>query len=419
MLQPTAPLTREFTLENGLKVIVREDRRTPSVCTALFHKIGTRHEGPGQKSLSYLAGGASFKNSAREQHIGAIANGWLEQDLSVYNLTAAPTSMGAVLELLAGRMSQPVLPQERLDAGLKRIADLNTANAFFTSDIWMTQAFQELISGQANIPSTADKIDPPAPPTIEDVMSWHQKGYAPNNSILVIVGDISLEEIQPLAQRFFADIPRFAEVPVAAPTLAFPNIGKRSITEWLDTEFPRLQMAFDTPDLAKTNDLQDTRALQVICALLTAWLPGRLPEREQGALKSVYARPPTIQGGKDTLLISATTAEHDSDALHRMQSAITHLLDALKAAPLDAATLEYGREQAIASLEVYDTLEAQSTLIAQLQAIEKPWSLLDTQVQELRNVTAEQIQNAAVTCFTPEHLSVAYIWPRNTSMLFT
>ena len=407
-------LTQELTLENGLRVIVREDRRTPSVCTALFHKIGTRHEGPDQKGLSYLAGGASFKDSAREKHIGAIANGWLDHDFSAYNLTAPSASTDSVFELLARRMAPPVLSQERLNAGLKRDAEIQAASTYFTSDVWTTEAFQHLIRGQV-APSTADKVAPP--PSLNDVLSWHQKGYAPNNSILVVVGDISLEEVLPLAQRSFAEIPRSIETPVAPPILALPDTEERSITEWLDTEQPRLQMAFNTPDLAKTSDLKHTRCLQVICALLTlgpdAWLPGHLPEKARNALDSVYARPPTFMVGNDMLLISATANEHDNDALVRLQSAITHQLDTLKAAPLDAATLEYGCDQAIAAMQVYDTLEGQGTLIAQFQIIEKPLSLIDSGAQAIRNLSADDIQQAAIECFTPKNLSVAYIWPRS------
>lgn len=408
-------ITQELTLENGLKVIVSEDRRTQSVCTALFHKIGTRHEGPGQQGLSYLAGGASFKDSAREKHIGAIANGWLEHDFSVYNLTAPPTSTDSVFELLARRMAPPVLSQERLNAGLKRDAEIKAAGTNFTSDIWTTEAFRHLISGQTTAPSTADKVA--LPPSLNDVMSWHQKGYAPNNSILVVVGDVSFEEVLPLAQRFFAEIPRSIETPVAPPILALPDTLERSITEWLDTEQPRLQMAFNTPDLAKISDLKHTRCLQVICALLTlgpdAWLPGRLPEKVRNALDSVYARPPTFKVGNNMLLISATANEHDNDALVRLQSAITHLLDTLKTAPLDAATLEYGRDQAIAAMQVYDSLEGQGTLIAQFQIIEKPLSLIDREAQAIRNLSADDIQQAANSCFTPKNMSVAYIWPRS------
>lgn len=249
------------------------------------------------------------------------------------------------------------------------------------------------------------------------MLSWHQKGYASNNSILVVVGDISLEEVLPLAQRSFSEIPRSIETPVAPPIFALPETLERSITEWLDTEQPRLQMAFNTPDLAKTSDLKHTRCLQVICALLTlgpdAWLPGRLPEKARNALDSVYARPPTFQVGNDILLISATANEHDNDALVRLQNAITYLLGTLIAAPLDAATLEYGRDQAIAAMQVYDTLESQGTLIAQFQIIEKPLSLIDSGTQAIRNLSAVDIQQAAIECFTPKNLSVAYIWPRS------
>ena len=84
----------------------------------------------------------------------------------------------------------------------------------------------------------------------------------------------------------------------------------------------------------------------------------------------------------------------------------------MKATPLDAQTLEYGRAQALAHLDSLDTLELQGSIIGNLEVIGQPWQLIDTQAQALQSVTSNDIQRVAKAWFTPERTSVAHIFPR-------
>ena len=94
-------VTCEFTLDNGLKVIVREDHSTPAICSTLFHKAGTRNESPNQRGVAYITGGAAFKDKQRAHKIGAVANGWLDYDVSTYSLEAPRAAIQPVLEEIA------------------------------------------------------------------------------------------------------------------------------------------------------------------------------------------------------------------------------------------------------------------------------------------------------------------------------
>ena len=302
---PSKP-TYTYTLDNGLHVVVRQDQRTPSICASLFHKVGTDHERPDQRGLAYLAGGATFKDKALEKQIGAVANGWLDYHLSTYSLEAPRAELQSVLELLAGRMSTPVLTQERLNKGILRTRELELSEPYFTSDHWISPEFEQLIFPSAGKVYKFGNIDHLERMTVADVLRWHEEGYAPNNSILVVVGDITLEEIQPLVQRMFGSVPRFnGFTPIEQPA-SQPLGDERRLTQYLDTPRPRLQLAFNTPGLATVEDTRDMRALQVISALLTkgpqAWLPNRLSGGAD-TLSSVIGRFPGYRLKDDLLLI--------------------------------------------------------------------------------------------------------------------
>ena len=411
---PSKP-TYTYTLDNGLHVVVRQDQRTPSICASLFHKVGTDHERPDQRGLAYLAGGATFKDKALEKQIGAVANGWLDYHLSTYSLEAPRAELQSVLELLAGRMSTPVLTQERLNKGILRTRELELSEPYFTSDHWISPEFEQLIFPSAGKVYKFGNIDHLERMTVADVLRWHEEGYAPNNSILVVVGDITLEEIQPLVQRMFGSVPRFnGFTPIDQPA-SQPLGDERRLTQYLDTPRPRLQLAFNTPGLATVEDTRDMRALQVISALLTkgpqAWLPNRLSGGAD-TLSSVIGRFPGYRLKDDLLLISVTLSEHSSASIEQVELEIKQLLEILKNHAVDTDTLCYGRQQALAYLNDLDTLEIQASVIGNLLAIGQPWTLIDDEAQQIDSITADDIQRVANTYFTPQRLSVAHILPR-------
>ena len=408
---PSKP-TYTYTLDNGLHVVVRQDQRTPSICASLFHKVGTDHERPDQRGLAYLAGGATFKDKALEKQIGAVANGWLDYHLSTYSLEAPRAELQSVLELLAGRMSTPVLTQERLNKGILRTRELELSEPYFTSDHWISPEFEQLIFPSAGQVYKFGNIDHLERMTVADVLRWHEEGYAPNNSILVVVGDITLEEIQPLVQRMFGSVPRFnGFTPIEQPA-SQPLGDERRLTQYLDTPRPRLQLAFNTPGLATVEDTRDMRALQVISALLTkgpqAWLPNRLSGGAD-TLSSVIGRFPGYRLKDDLLLISVTLSEHSSASIEQVELEIKQLLEILKNHAVDTDTLCYGRQQALAYLNDLDTLEMQASVIGNLLAIGQPWTLIDDEAQQIDSITADDIQRVANAYFTPQRLSVAHV----------
>lgn len=407
--------THAYTLDNGLLVIVRQDHRTPDICASLSHKVGTDHERPNQRGLAYLAGGATFKDKDLERKIGAVANGWIDYHLSTYSLEAPSADLQTVLQLLAARMEPQTLSQERLDKGIKRTQELEEGEPYFSSDYWMTLPFEQLIFPQARKAYKFGNIDDLARMTVADVLRWHEEGYAPNNSVLVIAGDTTLEDIQPLIQRLFGDIKPFNGLtPTEQPAHIYTGEPRR-LVQHLDTPLPRLQMAFNTPSLATPGATDDIRVLQVISALLTkgpeAWLPLRLSEGKD-TLYSVVSQLPIFRPNDDLFLLAATLGAESSLSLQQVELEIKQLLESLKHRALDAETLTYGQQQALESLAERDTLELQASLLGNLAAIGQPLELIDSEAEQIQNVTADDIQRVANMYFSPERLSVAHSLPR-------
>ncbi|MFP3516337.1 insulinase family protein [Pseudomonas sp. SIMBA_077] len=416
MTSTTETPTHDYTLDNGLRVIVRQDHRLPNICASLFHKVGTDHERPHQQGLAYLTGGATYQDKNKEKAIGAINYGWLDYPLSAYSLDAPRHELTSVLDLLAARMAPPVLTQERLNKGIEHIQALELRDPYFSSDYWLNPAFKQLIFSHANTGYKFGNIDDLSRLTVADVLRWHAEGYGPNNTILVIAGDTSLEEIQPLVQHRFGDIAPAKVLASLAKPASLPQCEERRLIQHLDTELPRLQMAFNTPFLATPDTTNDVRALQVIAALLSkgpeAWLPGRLSEGKD-TLTSAISILTSVGLQEDLFLISATLGEHTLLSVQELELEVMALLEALKHHALDADTLSYGHHQALENLKELDTLEIQVTLIGTLAVMGQPLALLDSEAEQIQSVTADDIQRVANKYFNSHALSVAHNVPRH------
>lgn len=415
MTSTTTKTSHEYTLANGLRVIMRQDHRTQDICASLLHKVGTDNERANQRGLAYLTGRATFKDKAQERTIGAVASGWLDYHISTYSLEAASSELPCVLKLLAARMAPQALTQERLDKGIKHTQALEQADPYFTSDFWICPDYEQLIFPLGSTAHKFGDVDDLARITVADVLRWHEEGYAPNNSILVIVGDTTLDDIQPLVQHLFGDFAPFIGVTPAEQPANHYEGEERRLVQHLDTPLPRLQMAFNTPSLATPGATQDVRALQVISAVLSegpqAWLTHQLSAGKD-TLASVICRLPAFRRPDDLFLIGATLGEDSALSVREVEEEIKQLLESLKNRALDADTMKYGQRQVIDYLAAQDTLAIQASTLGNLAAIEQPLALIDSEVEQILNVTADDILRVANTYLCPERLSVAHILPR-------
>src|SRR5690606_34657418 len=101
--------------------------------------------------------------------------------------------------------------------------------------------------------------------TVEELRHWYQAWYAPNNATLVVVGNVTRDEVSNLAERYFGAIPR-REVPPAKAPRELAEPGERRITLHLRTQLPSLLMGFNVPGLATAKEARQVHALRLIAA---------------------------------------------------------------------------------------------------------------------------------------------------------
>ena len=280
--------THEFTLDNGLKVIVREDHRAPVVVSQLWYKVGSSYETPGQTGLSHALEHMMFKGSRKLgpgeasrilRDLGAEENAFTSDDYTAYYQVLSRDRLAVAFELEADRLASLKLPADEF---AREIEVIKEERRLRTDDKPTSLAYERFkamaypASGY-HTPTIGWMADLERM-TVEELRAWYQAWYAPNNATLVVVGDVTKDEVRGLAEQYFGAIPRRAVPPARLPReLAEP--GERRLTLHVKTQLPSLLMGFNVPGLATSADARQVHALRLIAALLDGGYSTRLASR--------------------------------------------------------------------------------------------------------------------------------------------
>ena len=211
-----------FTLENGLEVMVAENHKAPIAKMMLFYKVGAADEAPGKSGLAHLLEHLMFRGTTDVSDSkfndimlknGVDFNAFTTRDLTAYHALCDISRLELVLALEADRMQnlkiddnaflaeQKIVYQERQ----QRVE--NKPKARFAEDankiLWQNTPYEHPVSGTLEEIKTLKK---------EDVQRFYETYYVPSNAVLVIAGDVTVEEVKPMVQKYFGSIKRGAPI---------------------------------------------------------------------------------------------------------------------------------------------------------------------------------------------------------------
>jgi len=284
-----------FTLDNGLTVLVHEDRKAPVVAIASWFNIGSKDEPAGRTGFAHLFEHIMLFNGTEHvpnlieplREMGATNwNGTTWFDRTNYFETVPTPALERGLYLESERMGYLLgaLTQERLDAqrGIvqneKRQGDNQPYGLAFYRIL--ERLFPE---GHPYRHSTIGSMADLDSASLEDVRQWFRDNYGPNNAVLVLAGDINAAEARPLVERYFGQIQRGRQnIPAAADV---PTLNQR-IDETMHDRVAntRLYRTWVTPGLAHEDTVDLTIAAQVLGGLNSSRLDRILVNDEATAV---------------------------------------------------------------------------------------------------------------------------------------
>jgi zinc protease len=214
-LSPT-PL-QQFTLANGLRVILCEDHAVPVVSVALYYDVGSRNERIGRTGFAHLfehmmfQGSENVPKAAHFQYIfnaGGTMNGTTSTERTNYYETLPASHLPLALWLENDRMRSLKVTQENLDNQRNAVQEEKRLRYDNQPYVNAFLRINELIfKNPANAHSTIGSMEDLDAATIEDVQEFFRIYYAPNNAVLTIVGDFESAEATAQVQKYFEGIP--------------------------------------------------------------------------------------------------------------------------------------------------------------------------------------------------------------------
>ncbi|WP_328988150.1 M16 family metallopeptidase [Thiorhodovibrio winogradskyi] len=416
----------EKRLENGLKILVKPDRRAPIVTSQVWYKVGSSYEHGGITGISHLLEHMMFKgteNLAPGEFSRIIAanggdeNAFTGRDYTAYFQTLAADRLEISFELEAERMRRLALPEEEF---LKELEVVKEERRLRTDDDPESLTFERFNA-------TAYEASPYRIPVIgwasdlesvqvEDVRAWYRRWYAPNNATLVVVGDVEPEAVLALAEKHFGPL-RPESIAAPKPRTEPEQLGAKSLTVAAPAKEPYLLFGYKTPALRdldpNSERAWEAYALEMLAAVLDDGASSRFSRnlvRGQQVAASVDASYSAFGRLSAMLLFDGTPAKDKSIA--ELEQAMLAEIGRLREEPVSTEELERIRNGLIAG-KIYeqDSVFYQAMLLGQLETVGLGWELADDYVKHLAAVTPEQIQAVANKYIRPENRTRAELKP--------
>ncbi len=412
----------EHQLDNGMKVIVKQDQRAPIVVSQVWYKIGSSYEYGGITGISHVLEHMMFKGTGEHPPgefsriiaaNGGEENAFTGRDYTAYFQTLSSDRLEVSFELEADRMRNLLLLPEEFR---KEVEVVKEERRMRTEDKPTSLTYEQFLAGAYEaspyrIPVIGWMADLDAL-QVDDLQAWYRKWYAPNNATLVVVGDVDPDEVIALAKKHFGPL-KPEQIPTPKPRTEPAQRGVKRFTVKVPARQPYLVLGYKTPVVGKAEVPWEPYALEMLAYLLdggdSARLSSNLIRGSQLAV-SADASYDAFSRLSSMLVLDAVPAP--GKPIEQVETALRQEIDRFKQEPVSEQEMERVRNQIVAS-KVFekDSVFYQAMLIGQLETIGLDWRLADDYVENLKKVTPEQIRQVANKYLVDSNLSVAVLDP--------
>ena len=408
---------REFVLDNGLKVLLLEDHKSPAVTFQVWYRVGSRNERDGKSGLSHFLEHMMFKGTPSvkpEEYSRIIAknggrsNAFTTADVTVYFATMSRDKIATEIDLEADRMNHALLgendfePEKQVIQEERRLrTEDNPASALseVTSAVaYMVHPYRRPVVGWME---DIENL------TRQDLVNQYKLYYVPNNAYIVVTGDFSTNEILPKIKAAFDKIPRGAEPPkVHAEEL--PQQGERRVILKKEAELPFVLMFYHAPNLKSP----DNYALDLLSMVLAGGRSSRLYHAlvyQKRIVRSIDADYDGVSIDPGGFTVTAQLMPGKEPA--EIELEIDAVLEKVKSELISERELQKAKNQ-IESTFIFaqDSIFGQAMKIGSYEAV-GGWRLMDSYIDGIRRVTREDIRRVAKQYLDHDRRTVGIMVP--------
>jgi zinc protease len=412
---------REFVLDNGLKVLLLEDHKTPAVTFQVWYRVGSRNEKDGKSGLSHFLEHMMFKGTHEtepEEYSRIIAknggrtNAFTSTDVTVYFATMSREKIEIAIGLEADRMANALLGDTFFEAEKRVIQEerrlrtednpVSALNEAAGAVAFLVHPYRRPIVGWMQ---DIERL------TRQDLLDHYKLYYVPNNAYIVVTGDFSTDEIFPKIKTAFEKIPRGPEPPevrVQEP----PQTGERTVTVKKEAELPFISTFYHAPNLASP----DSFALDVLSVVLAGGRSSRLyhdlvyQKRIVRSIDADYSGV-SIDPAGFSITAQLMPGKEPAEAVREIDA----LLASLKGELVGERELQKAKNQIEAAfIFAQDSIFGQALKIGYYEAV-GGWRLMDSYLDGVRKVTREDIRRVARKYLDPDVRTVGVMIPAQES----
>ncbi len=418
---------QEFTLSNGLKVIVQEDHRAPVVVSQVWYRAGALDEVNGKTGVAHVLEHMMFKGTKKVPAgqfsrliaaAGGKENAFTGMDYTCYFQQLEKSHLPLSMRLEADRMQNLQITDAEFAKEIKVVMEerrwrtedkpQSKVNEQFQAMAYNAHPYARPVVGYMNDLENM---------TAADARDWYRTWYAPNNATLVVAGDVKTKEVLALAKKYFGPIPAH-KLPARKPQVEPAQIGERRAVVKAPAKLPYLSIGFHAPSLSNTsNKSQDWEAyaLEVLSAVLSGNDSARLNQklvRETALAIDVDSGYDTTTRGQESLFELAGTPS-EGKTIAELEAALWQQIEQIKSSGVTQQELDRVKAGVIAS-DIYerDSMFYQAMQIGQLETMGYSWHLLKEYPEKLKAVTSEQIQAVAKKYLVKDNMTVVTLDPQ-------
>lgn len=412
----------KFTLDNGLKVIVKEDHRAPVAVSMLWYNVGSADEPSGINGVSHVLEHMMFKGtptyplgvfSKTIAALGGQENAFTNYDYTAYFEKISAADLPVALALEADRMRNVTFSPLEFSREMKVIQEERRLR---TDDNPQALAFERYLA-------TAHLAYPYQHPvigwmsdlqqmTMEDAKAWYQSFYAPNNATLVVVGDVAAEKVRDLAQQYFGSLEKQPSL-VRKKQPEPPSLGAKTVEVKTNAKLPLLMFGYTAPTVLTAKEAWEPYALELVSGILDLGNSARFAKNvvrgSRLAVNTEVYYEPFARYESQFVLLGLPAGTH---SLSELKAAMVKEINKLKTELVSEQELNRVKTQIFAQ-KTYekDSIFGQAMELGMLETIGIGADEAERYMEKMKAITPKQIQAVVQKYFVDAASTEARLTP--------
>ncbi|MCB0546813.1 MAG: insulinase family protein [Phaeodactylibacter sp.] len=411
----------KYALDNGLKVILHQDKSTPIVAIAVMYHVGSKNEDPSRTGFAHFFEHLLFEGSENIgrgeftqyiQDAGGTLNAYTSNDNTCYFEILPSNQLELGLWLESERMLHAKVDQKGVETQREVVKEemrMRYDNRPYGS--FQKEISKRLYQKYPYMWTPIGSMDHLNAASEEDYVKFYRQFYVPNNAVLVIAGDFEPKQAKEWASKYFKDIPKRNE-PIYRPEVKEPPLGKQVRDTIFDqVQLPGIFKAYRTPAIGE----KDFYAVKMLAQLLSEGESSRLKkalvDEQQLAIQTgnfVVDR----EGPSMALAYAICNAGQDADVVEKAMNAE---IEKVKTEGVTEEELQKLRNQIESEFVNQNaTVFGIANNLATYEVLYGDANLINEEIGHYLKVTREDIQNAAKKYFVEDNSVILHYLPKPT-----